>query len=160
MNVLKALGAEIIRTPTEAAWDSPESHIGVAQRMNRETPNSHILDQYGNPSNPLAHYDTTAEEILEQCGGKLDAVVVSAGTGGTITGIARKLKERLPNVIVVGVDPIGSILAQPESLNDAPIAPYMVEGIGYDFIPNVLDRALIDKWLKSEDHSSFAMALP
>lgn len=155
---MKALGAEIIRTPTEAAWDSPESHIGVAQRLNKEIPNSHILDQYSNPSNPLAHYDTTAEEIYEQCEGKLDAIVVSAGTGGTITGIARKLKEKLPNLKVIGVDPIGSILAQPESLNSAPIAPYMVEGIGYDFIPAVLDRQLIDEWIKTEDTSSFQMS--
>lgn len=158
MNILKALGAEIIRTPTEAAWDSPESHISVALRLNRETPNSHILDQYANPSNPLAHYDTTAEEILEQCGGKLDAIVAGAGTGGTITGLARKLKEKLPNLIVVGVDPVGSILAQPESLNDGTTAPYHVEGIGYDFIPTVLDRQIIDKWYKCEDQTSLTMA--
>jgi cystathionine beta-synthase len=80
--------------------------------LNAEIPNSHILDQYKNPSNPLAHYEGTAEEILYQCEGKVDMVVLGAGTGGTITGIARKLKERLPNVKVVGVDPIGSILAQ------------------------------------------------
>lgn len=155
---MKALGAEIIRTPTEAAWDSPESHIGVALRLNKEIPNSHILDQYANPSNPLAHYDTTAEEIYEQCEGKLDVIVISAGTGGTISGIARKLKEKLPNIRVVGVDPVGSILAQPEALNDGPIAPYMVEGIGYDFIPTVLDRSLVDEWVKSEDTPSFAMS--
>jgi len=158
VNILKALGAEIIRTPTEAAWDSPESHIGVAQRLNREIPNSHILDQYANPSNPLAHYDGTAEEIYEQMEGKLDAIVISAGTGGTITGIARKLKEKLPNLRVIGVDPVGSILALPESLNSGPIAPYQVEGIGYDFIPAVLDRGLIDEWLKSEDTPSFQMS--
>jgi len=90
VDVLKALGAQIIRTPTEAAWDAPESHIGVARRLNKEIPNSHILDQYTNPSNPLAHYDGTAEEIIEQCDGKLDMVVIGAGTGGTLTGIARK----------------------------------------------------------------------
>lgn len=155
---MKALGAEIIRTPTEAAWDSPESHIGVALRLNKEIPNSHILDQYANPSNPLAHYDTTAEEILEQCEGKLDAMIISAGTGGTISGIARKLKERLPNIKIVGVDPVGSILAQPETLNDGPIAPYQVEGIGYDFIPTVLDRGLVDEWVKSTDAPSFTMS--
>ncbi|OQR83832.1 cystathionine beta-synthase [Achlya hypogyna] len=147
VNVLKALGAEIIRTPTEAAWDSPESHIGVAKRLNQEIPNSHILDQYTNPSNPNAHYYGTAEELLYQCDGKIDMIVMSAGTGGTISGIARKLKERLPNIIVVGVDPVGSILAQPE-----------VEGIGYDFIPQVLDRSLVDKWVKTRDQESFVMA--
>jgi len=89
VDVLKGLGAQIIRTPTEAAFDSPESHIGVAKRLNKEIPNSHILDQYSNPSNPLAHYDGTAEEILFQTEGKVDMVVISAGTGGTLTGIAR-----------------------------------------------------------------------
>lgn len=158
VDVLKGLGAEIIRTPTEAAWDSPESHIGVANRLNKEIPNSHILDQYRNPSNPLAHYDGTAEEILEQCDNKIDVIVASAGTGGTITGIARKIKERLPNCTVVGVDPHGSILAQPESLNASGVGSYAVEGIGYDFIPNVLERQIVDHWIKSNDTDSFAMS--
>jgi len=159
VDVLKALGAQIIRTPTEAAFDSPESHIGVAKKLNKEIPNSYILDQYGNPSNPLAHYDGTAEEILEQTDGKVDLVVITAGTGGTLTGIARKLKERLPNVKIVAVDPEGSILAQPESLNGA-ITSYKVEGIGYDFIPIVLDRdaGLVDKWYKTRDKESFLTA--
>jgi cystathionine beta-synthase len=157
VDVLKALGAEIIRTPTEAAWDSPESHIGVAKRLNKEIPNSHILDQYSNPANPLAHYDGTAEEILYQCNSELDMIVLTAGTGGTITGIARKLKEKLPNIMVVGVDPVGSILAEPPELN-GPIASYKVEGIGYDFIPTVLDRQVVDKWYKTSDKESFLMA--
>merc|ERR1719187_2535316 len=114
---LRALGAEIVRTPTSATWDSPESHISVAQRLLTEIPNSIILDQYRNPGNPLAHYDTTAEEILEQCEGKVDMVVMGAGTGGTISGIGRKLKEKCPSCVVVGVDPYGSILAEPENLN-------------------------------------------
>ena len=118
VNILKALGAQIIRTPTEAAWDSPESHIGVALRLNKEIPNSHILDQYINPANPLAHYDGTAEEILRSTDGKVDVLVAGAGTGGTITGISRKLKERIENIHVVGVDPYGSILSVPESLNE------------------------------------------
>jgi cystathionine beta-synthase len=157
----------------------------VAKRLNREIPRSHILDQYSNPSNPMAHYEGalpvpsrpllllplplsprtpparcrpgTAEEILEQCDNKVDAIVLTAGTGGTITGIARKLKERLPNVLVVGVDPKGSILALPESLN-GPIGTYAVEGIGYDFIPKVLDRNVVDEWVKTEDKESFLMA--
>jgi cystathionine beta-synthase len=112
------LGAEIVRTPTEAAWDSPESHISVAKRLNKEIPNSVILDQYANPYNPLAHYDTTAEEILKACGGKVDMFVAGAGTGGTISGVARKLKEKCPDCIIVGVDPHGSILAQPDDLNE------------------------------------------
>src|SRR5689334_9935343 len=85
--VLEALGAEIIRTPTEAAWDAPDSHIGVAKRLQEVIPNSHILDQYGNPDNPLAHEEGTAREIYEQCQGRVDAVVMTAGTGGTITGV-------------------------------------------------------------------------
>ena len=151
--VLEALGAEIIRTPTEAAWDAPESHIGVARQLQRILPNAHVLDQYSNPDNPLAHYEGTGVEILEQTGGKLDICVLTAGTGGTLTGVARRLKETLPNVKIVGVDPVGSILAGP-----GPIGSYKVEGIGYDFIPDVLDRDLVDEWIKTEDRESFIMA--
>merc|ERR1719318_1260921 len=155
---LRALGAEIVRTPTSASWDSPESHISVAQRLLAEIPNSIILDQYRNPGNPLAHYDTTAEEILEQCNGKVDMVVMGAGTGGTISGIGRKLKEKCPECIVVGVDPLGSILAEPENLNRSDVTYYDVEGTGYDFIPTVLDRSVVDKWIKSGDKDSFIMS--
>lgn len=155
---LRALGAEIVRTPTSASWDSPESHISVAQRLLAEIPNSIILDQYRNPGNPLAHYDTTAEEIIEQCGGKVDMVVMGAGTGGTISGVGRKIKEKCPDCVVVGVDPLGSILAEPENLNRSDITYYDVEGTGYDFIPTVLDRSVVDKWIKSEDKESFIMA--
>ncbi|MCC6785902.1 MAG: cystathionine beta-synthase [Planctomycetes bacterium] len=151
--VLEALGAEIIRTPTEAAWDAPESHIGVARRLRDVIPNAHILDQYGNPSNPLAHEDGTAEEIFDQCDGKLDAVVMTAGTGGTLSGVARRLKQKLPKLQVIGVDPEGSILAGP-----GPIRSYKVEGIGYDFIPDVLDLKLVDRWIKSNDKDSFRIA--
>jgi cystathionine beta-synthase len=151
--ILEALGAEIIRTPTEAPWNSPESHIGVAKRLRTELPNAHILDQYSNPSNPRAHYDTTAQEILDDIDGKVDMVVIGAGTGGTITGVAKRLKESNPDVIVVGADPIGSILA-----GGTHIASYKVEGIGYDFIPDVLDRDLVDVWVKTADGPSFLMA--
>jgi cystathionine beta-synthase len=151
--VLEALGAEIIRTPTEAAWDSPDSHIGVAKQLKAILPNAHILDQYSNDDNPDAHYHGTGQEIVDQTGGKLDACVMTAGTGGTITGVARKLKEKIPGVRIVGVDPVGSILAGP-----GPISTYKVEGIGYDFIPDVLHRDLVDEWIKSEDRESFLMA--
>mmetsp|Transcript_16770 Transcript_16770/g.48687 ORF Transcript_16770/g.48687 Transcript_16770/m.48687 type:complete len:530 (+) Transcript_16770:63-1652(+) len=158
VDVLKALGAEIIRTPTEAAYDAPESHISVAKRLMEEIPNAHILNQYSNPGNPNAHYDGTAEEIIRQCGGKIDMLVAGAGTGGTITGIAKKLKEHNPEIIIVGVDPEGSLLAQPESLNEKnKLEAYHVEGIGYDFIPDVLDRSLVDKWYKSNDTESLVM---
>jgi len=155
VSVLEALGAEIIRTPTEAAWDAPESHIGVAIKLNKELKNSHILDQYSNPANPDAHYDYTAEEIWSQCNGKLDMIVMTAGTGGTITGVAKKLKERNPKMIVVGVDPVGSLLADPE--HDK-VGTYLVEGIGYDFVPKVCERNYVDKWIKTVDKESFLMA--
>lgn len=163
VSVLKALGAEIIRTPTEAAWDSPESHIGVAKKLEREIPGAIILDQYNNQRNPEAHYFGTGREIKEQLDrlnkfGQLHAVVAGAGTGGTITGIAKYLKEENPSIKIVGADPVGSILALPESLNAAPIAEYKVEGIGYDFVPKVLNRDLIDVWYKTEDKPSFKYA--
>lgn len=158
VNVLRALGAEIVRTPTAASFDSPESHIGVAQRLNHEIKDSHILDQYRNAGNPLAHYDGTAEELLYQCDGKIDMIVCSAGTGGTITGIARKLKEKLPDIKVVGVDPYGSILAEPADINESDVTFYEVEGIGYDFIPTVLERKHVDKWIKTNDKDSLLMS--
>ncbi len=151
--MLEALGAEIIRTPTEAAWDAPESHIGVAKKLQKELPNAHILDQYANPSNPNAHYHGTAEEILRDLNNQVDMLVISAGTGGTLSGVARRVKEVCPQVEVVGVDPEGSILA-----GEGPISSYQVEGIGYDFVPEVLDRSLVDRWVKTNDRDSFLMA--
>jgi cystathionine beta-synthase len=159
VSVLRALGATIIRTPTHAAWDAPESHIGVARRLLKEIPNSHILDQYTNENNPLAHEFGTAEEIWAQTGGKVTAVVAGAGTGGTISGIARGLRKHDKNVKVIAADPHGSILAVPEALNqEKPNVSYKVEGIGYDFIPDVLDRELVDKWYKTDDRESFQLA--
>ena len=150
---LEALGAEIVRTPTEAAFDDPESHIGVAKKLQKEIPDSHILDQYGNPSNPDAHYDNTAKEIIDDFGTDLHMVVMGVGTGGTITGVAKKLKEVIPDIIIVGADPVGSILGGGKK-----VEPYLVEGIGYDFIPDVLDNGLIDEYVKTEDEESFIMA--
>ena len=150
---LEALGAEIIRTPTEASFDDPESHIGVAKKLNKEIPNSHILDQYANPSNPEAHYNGTAEEIIEDFGTNLDMVVIGVGTGGTITGIAKRLKEHIPNIKVIGADPIGSILG-----GGTEVKPYLVEGIGYDFFPDVLDNSMVDEYVKTKDEESFLMA--
>ncbi|XP_043274434.1 cystathionine beta-synthase [Venturia canescens] len=156
---LKALGAEIIRTPTEASWDSEEGHIATSQKLRSQIPNSVILDQYTNPGNPLAHYDGTATEILEQCDGKIDYFVGGAGTGGTISGIGRKLKEMSPETKIIAVDPEGSILADIDE-SDAEASSikfYEVEGIGYDFIPTVLDRNVIDNWVKSNDHEAFTI---
>lgn len=154
--VLRALNATIIRTPNEAAYDSPESHIGVAKRLQKELPNAHILDQYGNVNNPNAHEFGTAEEIWAQTKGEIKAIVAGAGTGGTITGIARGLKKHNPNVEVIAADPHGSILALPAALNDPHVnEPYKVEGIGYDFIPDVLDQKIVDRWYKTADKESF-----
>lgn len=163
VSVLQALGAEIIRTPTEAAFDSPDSHIEVAKTMKEKIGSSaHILDQYSNPSNPDAHEQGTGREVAEQLksiGKKVDVFVATAGTGGTITGMAKELKRQFPGCIVVGVDPCGSILAQPESLNEKlKNESYKVEGIGYDFIPDVLKRSWVDRWIKSEDRESFVMS--
>lgn len=117
-DVLKALGAEIIRTPTHYAWDHKDSLIGVAFRLADEIENAHVLDQYKNPGNPMAHYEETGKEIWEQCSGKLDYVFIGAGTAGTLTGISRALKERDPNIKVIAIDPYGSDLALPKELNE------------------------------------------
>ena len=151
--VLEALGATIIRTPTEAAWDAPESHIGVAKKLNKEIKNSHILDQYKNKANPDAHYKYTAEEILYEFKNNLSMVVMGVGTGGTITGISQKLKENNPNIKIIGADPFGSILGGGDE-----IYPYKVEGIGYDFFPDVLDNNIIDEYIKVNDKNSFDLA--
>lgn len=151
--VLEALGAKIYRTPTEAAWDAPDSHISLAKKLQSEIPRSHILDQYGNPNNPNAHYFGTAQEIIDDLGSNLDMVVMTAGTGGTITGVAKRLKEHNPRIKIIGVDPYGSILG-----GGTEIKSYLVEGIGYDFIPDVLDNSLVDQYIKINDRDSFLMA--
>ena len=157
--VLRALNATIIRTPTQAAFDSPESHIGVARRLQKEIPNAHILDQYGNVDNPLAHEYGTAEEIWEQTKGKITAVVAGAGTGGTITGLARGLRKHKKDIKIIAADPYGSILALPKKLNNMHAnEAYKVEGIGYDFVPDVLDQETVDYWYKTDDREAFAYA--
>jgi cystathionine beta-synthase len=151
--VMEALGAEIIRTPTEAPHDSPESLLGVAKRMNEEIENSIIPDQYKNPDNPLAHYYGTGAEIWDDFGDSLDLVVLGAGTGGTIAGVAKYLKEKNPDIRIVGIDPEGSILGGRDE-----VFTYYVEGIGYDFVPDVLEYEHIDEWIYSNDRDSFSMA--
>jgi cystathionine beta-synthase/cysteine synthase A len=151
--VLERLGATIYRTRTEAASSDPDSHISLAKQLQQELPNAHILDQYANPDNPDAHYYGTAEEIIADFPNGLDMLVAGAGTGGTISGTARRLKEVFPQIQIVGVDPIGSILG-----GGTEIKPYMVEGIGYDFFPDVLDNELIDQYVKINDVDSFHIA--
>ena len=152
--MMEALGAEIVRTPTEAAHDSPESNFGVAEKLRQEIPNSHILDQFGNPDNPKAHYETTAKELIDQTDGRIDYFVCGVGTGGTIAGVARRFREEIPACQIVGVDPEGSIIGGGE-----PGGPYLVEGIGYDFIPDVLDQSLVHRYVKTNDRTSFELAL-
>lgn len=150
---LEALGAKIYRTPTEAKWNDPDSHLSLAKRLQQEIPNAHILNQYTNPGNPNAHYQHTAQEILDDMGHDLAMIVMSVGTGGTITGVAKRLKKEIPDIQIIGVDPYGSILG-----GGTEIHPYLVEGIGYDFIPDVLDNSLIDHYIKVHDKDSFLMA--
>jgi cystathionine beta-synthase len=160
VDALRLLGAKIVRTPTSAAFDDLEGLIRVAHKLHLEDPeNTIILDQYRNKYNPLAHYDTTAQEILEQTNFNVDAVVVGTGTGGTITGIGRRMKQVLGDKCrIIAADPYGSVLSLPESLNETDIQVYDVEGIGYDFVPTVLDRLVVDEWIKTLDTHSFPMA--
>lgn len=151
--VLEALGAKIYRTPTEVASEHPDSHISLARRLQREIPNAHILDQYSNPNNPDIHYLTTAQEIIDDFGMDLSMVVMSVGTGGTISGVAKRLKEFNPKIKIIGVDPVGSILG-----GGTEIKSYLVEGIGYDFFPKVLNNQLVDEYIKTQDKESFLMA--
>ncbi|AMP90884.1 cystathionine beta-synthase [Legionella pneumophila] len=152
-SVLERLGAIIYRTPTEAAYNDPDSHISLAKKLQAEIPNSHILDQYANPNNPNAHYFGTAQEIIDDFGKDLHMVVAGVGTGGTITGIARRLKEYNPAIKIIGADPEGSILG-----GGTEVKSYHVEGIGYDFFPDVLDNTLIDAYIKTNDADSFRTA--
>ena len=154
-DIIRALGAEVVRTDNDAAFDDPRSHFMTAQRLQKEIPNSFVLDQFRNPGNPLAHYDTTAEEIIEQCDGRLDMVIGGAGTGGTVTGIGRKMREHVPNCRVVCVDPTDSNMAPGEI---KPLGFWEIEGIGYDFVPTNLDRTIVDEWVKVDDKDAFQMA--
>lgn len=151
--VLEALGAKIYRTPTTAKWDEPDSHISLAKRLQKEIPHAHMLDQYTNMANPEIHYAATAQEIIDDMGKDLKMVVMGVGTGGTITGVAKRLKKQIPDIKIIGVDPYGSILG-----GGTDIHPYLVEGIGYDFIPPVLDNQLVDEYVKVNDKDSFLTA--
>lgn len=151
--VMEALGAEIIRTRTEAGHDDEDSLFGVAKKKLAEIPNSYMPDQYGNPDNPAAHYYGTGQEIWDDFGDELDMIVLTAGTGGTLTGTARRLKEKNPNIRVIGVDPEGSVLG-----GRTDVHTYQVEGIGYDFIPEALDLSLVDEWIYVDDQQCFSTA--
>jgi len=152
IRLLRAYGAEVVITPTNVPPDSPESYNGVADRLAREIPGAFRPNQFANPANPAAHYSTTGAEIWEQTGGTVDVFVAGMGTGGTISGVARYLKERKPEVVVVGADPEGSILS-----GDKPRV-YLVEGIGEDFVPKTFDRPLVDEMIRVSDRESFLTA--
>ena len=151
--LLQAYGVEVIVTPTELLPDHPESYYGVARRLATEIPDAFHPDQYSNPHNPIAHYRGTGPEIWRQTEGTIDAMVAGVGTGGTISGAARFLKEQNPKIEVVGADPQGSIFTA-SGEND--IHQYLVEGVGEDFIPETVDLALIDRFIMIDDATSFA----
>lgn len=152
VTLLRAYGAEVIITPTSVPPDSPESYNGVADRLAREIPGSFRPNQFGNQKNPEAHYRTTGPEIWEDTEGKIDVFIAGVGTGGTISGTGKYLKERNPHITVVGADPEGSILS-----GDSPKS-YRVEGIGEDFVPATFNRQVVDEMIRVSDAEAFAMA--
>src|SRR2546423_1818947 len=150
--MLRAYGAEVVITPTAVDHDSPESYYSVSSRLAEEIPGGFKPDQYSNMNNPEAHYLTTGPEIWEQTDGEVDAIVISVGTGGTISGVGRYFKERSPDVKIVGVDPEGSIYT---ARNDSELQPYLVEGIGKDTWPDTIDLKVVDEWIRVSDRDSF-----
>jgi cystathionine beta-synthase len=150
--LIRAFGAELILTPTELAHDHPDNYIEVAKRLARERPNTVLLNQYENPGNPAAHYNGTGPEIWEQTEGKLDYFFCGMGTGGTISGVAKYLKEQKPDLKIIGIDPVGSIYSGGEP------GLYQVEGIGYDFFPKVFDVPIVDEMVRVGDKESFLEA--
>src|SRR3954453_14504210 len=150
--LLRAYGAEVVITPTAVEPDSPESYYSVSDRLAEEIPGGYKPDQYSNPANPETHYEVTGPEIWEQTGGELDAIVISVGTGGTISGVGRFFKERKPETLIVGADPEGSVYTAQE---EADVHPYLVEGIGKDSWPQTMDPDVVDEWLRVSDRDSF-----
>ena len=153
--MLRGYGAEVVITPTAVDHDSPESYYSVSSRLAEEIPGGFKPDQYSNMSNPEAHYLTTGPEIIEQTGGELDALIISVGTGGTISGVGRYFKEHAPHVKIVGVDPEGSVYT---AKSEADLHPYLVEGIGKDTWPETMDPAVVDEWIRVSDRDSFLAA--
>ena len=153
ISMLRAYGAEVVITPTAVDPNSPESYYSVSDRLAEEIPGGFKPDQYSNPANPQAHYETTGPELWEQTdGGAVDAIVISVGTGGTITGVGRFFKEHGPEAKIVAVDPEGSIFTADE---EHPEGPYLVEGIGKECWPDTLDPEVVDEWVRVSDRDSF-----
>jgi cystathionine beta-synthase len=153
--LLRAYGAEVVITPTAVEHDSPESYYSVSDRLAEEIPGGFKPDQYSNMANPEAHYHGTGPEIWEQTGGEIDAIVVSVGTGGTISGVGRYFKERKPDVLIVGADPEGSVYT---ATTEEDLHPYLVEGIGKDTWPKTMDPDVVDEWIRVSDRQSFQWA--
>jgi cystathionine beta-synthase len=155
ISTLRAYGAEVVITPTAVEHDSPESYYSVSDRLAEEIPGGFKPDQYSNDSNPEAHYRTTAPELWDETGGELDAIVISVGTGGSISGIGRYFKERKPEIRIVGADPEGSVFTADD---EHPVHPYLVEGIGKDSWPKTMDPTVVDEWIRVSDRDSFLTA--
>jgi cystathionine beta-synthase len=153
--MLRAYGAEVVITPTAVEPDSPESYYSVSSRLAEEIPGGFKPDQYSNMANPQAHYELTAPEIWEQTDGELNAIVISVGTGGTISGVGRYFKERRREVLIVGADPEGSIYTADA---EGDMHPYFVEGIGKDSWPETMDPKAVDEWVRVSDRDSFLTA--
>jgi cystathionine beta-synthase len=151
IDLLRAYGAEVVVAPTDVAPDSPQSYYRVADRLTEEIPGAFQPNQYFNPANPAAHYASTGPELWEQTGGRITHLVVGVGTGGTVTGTGRYLKERKPDLRVIGADPVGSIYSNDE------VHPYLVEGVGEDFWPETFDRTIVDEWITVSDRDAFLM---
>ena len=151
IDLLRAYGAEVVVAPTAVAPDSPESYYRVADRLTEEIPGAFQPNQYFNPANPASHYASTGPELWEQSGGRITHLVAGVGTGGTISGTGRYLKERNPDIQVIGADPVGSIYSQGE---DA-VRPYLVEGVGEDFWPATFDPEVVDRYVVVSDKDSF-----
>src|SRR5438067_7137713 len=155
ISTLRAYGAEVVITPTAVEPDSPESYYSVSSRLAEEIPGGFKPDQYSNMANPQAHYEATGPEIWEQTGGELDAIVISVGTGGTISGVGRYFKEHAPHVLIVGADPEGSVYT---ATDERDVHPYFVEGIGKDSWPKTMDPQVVDEWIRVSDRDSFLTA--
>src|SRR5438309_1349338 len=155
ISLLRAYGAEVVICPTAVEPGSPDSYYSVSDRLAEEIPGGFKPDQYSNMANPDAHYERTAPEIWEQTGGEIDAIVISVGTGGTISGVGRWFKERKPEVLIVGADPEGSVYT---ARDEKDVHPYLVEGIGKDTWPQTMDPEVVDEWVRVSDRDSFLTA--
>src|ERR671914_325680 len=155
ISMLRAYGAEVVITPTAVEHDSPESYYSVSSRLAEEIPGGFKPDQYSNMANPDAHYEVTGPEIWEQTGGEVDAIVISVGTGGTISGVGRYFKEHKADVLIVGADPEGSVYT---AEGEDGVHPYLVEGIGKDTWPRTMDPSVVDEWVRVSDRDSFVVA--